>query len=246
MKPGTATCALPNLLAGRNSFREDCLCSGRSLDLPAPVHPISKTRAPRLLLSTLSLLLLLPGLAVASRAQSQEQKPPQNQQANSQSSSQTQSTPPNAPPQNQKGSPVKKKRVYTEDDLAGIKGGVSVVGHPNATSSQASLAPQTSEPPAGSGDSEKKDEKYWRDRAAQLHAQMDSLDQQIKDLHTDIQKNGATGFDPQKGLKDNVIYVDDKNARLQQMQKKRADLDRKLDDLQEEGRKAGIPSSWVR
>ena len=230
MKPAIA---LPKLLFGGEFFRErDEL-----------------KRA--LLVDALCLLLVLLALAAAARGQSEEQNPNQNQQANSQSQSQPQSNASNAaqgatPTAVHKNPAAKKKRVYTEEDLAGIKGGVSVVGDPNAASSQASAASQSSEGATGGADSGKKDEKYWRDRASEIHAKMDSLDQQIKDLQADIQKYGATGFDPQKGLKDNIIYVDDKNARLEQMQKKRADLDHKLDDLQEEGRKAGIPSSWVR
>jgi hypothetical protein len=203
-----------------------------------------------LLVDALCLLLVLLGLAVAARGQSQEQNPNQNQQANSQSQSQAPSKTSNpaqgtAPGEAQKNAPAKKKRVYTEEDLAGIKGGVSVVGDPNPVPNQAKAA-QASEEATTGADSSKKDEKYWRDRAGQIHAEMDSLDQQMKDLQADIQKNGAAGFDAQKGLKDNVIYVDDKNARLQRMQKKRADLDQKLDELQEQGRKAGIPPSWVR
>ena len=239
MKPD-AVRALPRLVFGGEFFHE--------------IHELKRA----LLIDALCLLLVLLGLAIAARGQAQDQKPPQNQPASSQSQNQSQgqsqgqpqaaapkTTPAVAPASTQKTPPAKKKHVFTEEDLAGIKGGVSVVGDPNAPS-QASASPQNSEEAAGNPDSGKKDEKYWRDRAAQLHAQMDNLDQQIKDLQADIQKNGASGFDPQKGLKDNVIYVDDKNARLQKLQKQRADLDQKLDDLQEEGRKAGIPSSWVR
>ena len=231
MKPH-AVRALPRLVFGGEFFHE--------------VDDMKRA----LLIDALCLLLVLLGLAVAALGQSQDQKPPQNQPANSPSQNQSQAsapktTPAAAPASAQKTPPAKKKHVFTEEDLAGIKGGVSVVGDPNAPS-QTTASPQNSDEVAGNSDSGKKDEKYWRDRAAQLHAQMDNLDQQIKDLQADIQKNGASGFDPQKGLKDNVIYVDDKNARLQKMQKQRADLDQKLDDLQDEGRKAGIPSSWVR
>jgi len=40
--------------------------------------------------------------------------------------------------------------------------------------------------------------------------------------------------------------VDDKNARLKKLEDNRKALERALDDLQEQGRKAGVPADWVR
>jgi hypothetical protein len=75
---------------------------------------------------------------------------------------------------------------------------------------------------------------------------MVATDEAIKNLQEEIKKNGATGFDAQSGLKQNVIYVDDRNARLKQLEQRRQDLDKQMDLLQEEGRKASADSAWFR
>ena len=43
-----------------------------------------------------------------------------------------------------------------------------------------------------------------------------------------------------------MAYVRDRNAQIQKLQKKRADLQKKLDELEEEGRKAGAEPAWFR
>jgi hypothetical protein len=207
-----------------------------------------------LIVDGICLLLLLLGLAGAAIGQSQDQQKDQKQQPSSPNSSQAT---PAAQQEDSVAEAARKakakkakseKKVYSEEDLAGMKGGVSVVGDANAPTATASGEQPTtpgSDAGAGSGGG-KKDEQYWRARTQQLHAQMDATDEQIKALKEDIKKNGASGFDPQKGLKDNVIYVDDKNARLQKLENKKKALEQALDQLQDEGRKAGVPSEWVR
>jgi hypothetical protein len=140
----------------------------------------------------------------------------------------------------------KPKKVYTEEDLSGLRGnGVSVVGDANGPARANAPASQSS---ASGGDATKsvRDEEYWRGRASQIKEQMVATDEAIKNLQEEIKKNGATGFDAQSGLKQNVIYVDDRNARLKQLEQRRQDLDKQMDLLQEEGRKAGADSAWFR
>ena len=48
------------------------------------------------------------------------------------------------------------------------------------------------------------------------------------------------------GMKDNIAYIQDRNAQLQELEKHKADLQKQLDELQDEGRKVGAPSSWFR
>ncbi|HXL22844.1 MAG TPA: hypothetical protein VOA78_10280 [Candidatus Dormibacteraeota bacterium] len=214
-----------------------------------------------LIVDGIFLLLLLLGLAGAAFGQSQDQqadqkkdqKPPQ--QTSSQSTSQAM---PAEPAQTEsvadaaRKSKAKKakaeKKVYGEEDLAGMKGGVSVVGDgsvPARTSGGDGNATEVAGDRAG-GAGDKNNEQEWRGRTQQIHAQMDATDEQIKALKEDIKKNGASGFDPQKGLKENVIYIDDKNARVQKLEDKKKKLEQALDELEEQGRKAGVPSEWVR
>src|SRR6267378_934803 len=87
-----------------------------------------------------------------------------------------------------------KGKVYTEDDLSGLKGpGVSVVG--------------------------------------------------------DAPKKGARRVrptDPGGDGGDNIAYINDRNGQLKNLEKRKADLEKQLDELQDEGRKAGAPASWFR
>jgi len=208
-----------------------------------------------LIVDAICVLLLLLGLAGAAFGQSQD--PPKDQKQQGQQSS-NQSAPQATPVQPQQEDSVpeaarkaklkKAKKVYSEEDLAGLKGGVSVVGDPNVQSSAKSANSETvaaGVPEQGTIDG-KSAEQTWRGQAAQIHSQMDATDEQVKALKEDIKKNGSSGFNAQKGLRDNVVYLDDKTARVQQLEGKKKKLEQALDDLQEQGRKAGIPPEWVR
>jgi hypothetical protein len=189
--------------------------------------------------------LALLGPSAFALAQSQSQPAQSSSSSQSQAQSQPQqkdNSAPDASKKPQKDKP-KPKRVYTEEDLSGLRGnGVSVVGDANAPARSNAPASQ----PSGDATKSVRDEEYWRGRASQIKEQMAAADEAIKNLQAEIKKNGATGFDAQSGLKQNVIYVDDRNARLKQLEQRRQDLDKQMDLLQEEGRKAGADSAWFR
>jgi len=131
-------------------------------------------------------------------------------------------------------------KVFTEDDMSKLPShGVSVVG--DADSSKSSDSGYSNSNYAGN-----QEEAYWRSRARSLLNQMAAVDQQIEKVKDDIKKYGNGGFDPAKGLANNVIYVQDRQSQLERLQKQRQDLDKQMDQLQEEGRKAGAQSSWFR
>jgi hypothetical protein len=147
----------------------------------------------------------------------------------------------------------KPKKIYTEDDLSGIKGnGVSIVGGNNSSSTNSNATKQASSKSAGgkpgtgvlpmSG----QDEDYWRGKARELLDEMAALDQEMARTKEEIKKYGTDGFDATSGLQKNIIYIDNRNTKLQQMEKRKADLEKKLDQLQEEGRKAGAAPAWFR
>lgn len=175
-------------------------------------------------------------------------------QSSQQSQSQTQSQPQqkeesagDASKKTQKEKP-KPKKVYTEEDLSGMRGGgVSVVG--DATASNAGPAGKKSTngkagenviPMSG------QDEAYWRGKAQPILDQIAAIDQEIAKTKEDIKKYGADGFDATSGLKENIIYIDNRNARVQQLEKRKTNLEKQMDALQEEGRKAGAAPSWFR
>ena len=210
-------------------------------------------------------------LAAPTRGKSHKSSPPQGQtqgqaqdsskpQGNSQTQGQTQD-----PPQDDsvteaaKKAKAKKdkpapKKVYSEEDLARLPGpGVSVIG-------QAPPAPPDEKEKARSGGGkadadtgekeEVKDEAYWRKRARKILDQMDALDGQIQQARDDAKKTKptqASSSDGSNGDQQNAeVQVDDRKSRLQDLERQRADLQKQLDSLQEEGRKAGAPASWFR
>ncbi len=170
-----------------------------------------------------------------------------------------------APPQESLGEAARRARaqksaapaakVYTEDKVARLSGhGVSVVGDGNQSgdSSDAENAenseretngtgPAKANPPSGNSD-----EKMWREKARAIHDQMAQIDERIGKIQDEIQKYGAVSFDPTTGLRQNVIYVEDRNAQIKQLEEQKAKLQSQLDSLEEEGRKAGADSGWFR
>lgn len=175
---------------------------------------------------------------------------PSSQQPSSQTQSQPQQkeeSPADAAKKTEKEKP-KPKKVYTEEDLAGLRGnGVSVVGDDKPASPG---APGTSKPnekkKPGVEPMSGQDEEYWRGKARALLDRIAATEQRIEAKKEEIKKLGSGGFDITTGMKDNIAYIHDRNAQLQELEKHKADLQKQLDDLQDEGRKVGAPSSWFR
>ena len=134
-----------------------------------------------------------------------------------------------------------KSKVLTEDNLSGMKKeSVSIVG--TESKKAPNLAPNKNkeEEDAPNG------KKYWRGKARPILEEMADIDQLIVQLKEEIKKYGNGGFDVTTGFKNNVAYVEDRNAQIEKLQKKKADLQKQLADLEEEGRKAGAQPAWFR
>jgi len=212
--------------------------------MPAPQDSNSNGKFPRgvkLAKQTLLLLLVTAWPFAAAFSQSQPSQQSDSSQQTQAQPEQKQDSVADAAKKAQKDKP-KAKKVFTEDDLSGKSGGVSVVGDANAAAKSNTPGAK----PSGDASKSVRDEEYWRGRASQIKEQMAATDEAISNLKEEIKKNGATGFDAQTGLKNNVVYVDDRNARLKQLEQRRQDLDKQMDLLQEEGRKAGAEPSWFR
>jgi hypothetical protein len=146
-------------------------------------------------------------------------------------------------------------KVYTEDKVARLSGhGVSVVGDgnqsgdlsdgENAENSEHELngtGPAKANAPSGNAD-----EKMWREKARAIHDQMAQIDDRISKIQEEIQKYGAVSFDPASGVRQNIIYIEDRNAQIKQLEEQKSKLQSQLDSLEEEGRKAGADSGWFR
>jgi hypothetical protein len=199
--------------------------------------------------SAIILVVLLAALVPAASGSS-------HRQAQSSQASQQSSSPVQAQPEQKKGDPVadaakkpekekpKPKKVYTEEDMSSLKGGVSVVGDGNAGTNGTRQSAGSTKP--GVVPMSGQDEDYWRGKARAILDAIAATDQEIAKTKDEIKKYGSDGFDAQSGLKDNVIYIDNRSSKLQQLEKRKADLEKKMDQLQEEGRKAGAESSWFR
>jgi hypothetical protein len=193
------------------------------------------------------------GPAAFAFGQSQSQTS-QSSQPSQQSSSPTQAQPQqkedsaaDAAKKAQKDKP-KPKKVYTEEDLSSMHGnGVSVVGGEIPAGSGAAGTKQADgKTKAGVVPMSGQDEGYWRGRARGILDAIAATDQEIARTKEEIKKYGSDGFDATTGLKDNIIYIDNRSSKVQQLEKRKADLEKKLDQLQEEGRKAGADASWFR
>jgi hypothetical protein len=179
----------------------------------------------------------------------------QSSQPSQQSSSQTQ-----AQPEQKKAEPAadaakksekekpKTKKVYTEEDLSSMRGnGVSVVGDETpAGAGTAGTKKADGKAKTGAAPMSGQDEEYWRGKAHAILDQIAATDQEIAKTKDEIKKYGPDGFDATSGLKNNIIYIDNRSSKVQQLEKRKADLEKKLDQLQEEGRKAGAEPAWFR
>lgn len=139
----------------------------------------------------------------------------------------------------------KAKKVYTEDNLSSIHGTISVVG--DGSSGDASDdGNSTGVANGGAPASGNNSEAYWRSRARAIKDQIAATDQQIAGVKAEIAKSGAASFDPSAGLSQGVIVIHDRNAEVKQLEDRKSSLERQLDDLADEARKAGADSGWAR
>jgi hypothetical protein len=204
----------------------------------------------RISATILAALLAVMGPAALASSHSQAQPSQSSQQSSAPAQAQPEQkkadTPADAAKKPEKEKP-KPKKVYTEEDMSSLKGGVSVVGDGNAGAGGAAGTRQSNgNTKAGVVPMSGQDEDYWRGKARAILDAMAATDQEIAKTKDEIKKYGNDGFDAQSGRKDNVVYIESRSGKLQQLEKRKADLEKKMDQLQEEGRKAGAESSWFR
>jgi hypothetical protein len=143
-----------------------------------------------------------------------------------------------------------KPKVFTDDSVTTLSGhGVSVVGDGSGGGGGTSYS-GNAESGGGSGGGAQgaagSQESYWRGRANDIRKQMAACDQRISEIQDEIAKHGAVTVDPMSGAQAGVIFVEDRNAQIKQVEKQKEELQNQLDALAEEGRKAGADSGWFR
>ena len=72
------------------------------------------------------------------------------------------------------------------------------------------------------------------------------MDEEIQKTQDEIKKGGGAGFDAQSGLNQNVIFFEDRNTKLKKLEEKKAQLQKQMEALEDEARKEGVPSGWLR
>lgn len=139
--------------------------------------------------------------------------------------------------------------VWTNDDLELLRtrGGVSVVGTPRPAPAPKEAAPEeTKGKPAGEEEPKplppkEETREYWQERSKSLRDQLAQVEQQLQRLQ------GGQGL-----AVSNTIDLMGSNPGVQvadtirRLERRRAEIQRQIRDLQSEARRKGIPPGWVR
>jgi hypothetical protein len=115
----------------------------------------------------------------------------------------------------------KPKKVWTEEEMGKLNGSISVVGDKNASSSSSGSTGADSR-----GDH---DAAWYRDQLAPLRSQMERVDTQIRDLEQ-----------AKLGGRENIARP------LEKLQQQKAEIQAKIDGIEEQARKAGIAPGELR
>lgn len=169
----------------------------------------------------------------------------------SQSDSSKQSTQPSAASSSAPASPAtdqdkektkkKPKKVWTNDELSTVSGGISVVGDSSASSSTS-----TSRKPIQSNSSGTEKEQRiaaYRDQIQQLRDQIDEADKKINDLRNFKADNTSPtgGLNMNKGY--NMVPLEEQIKQLEDQKKK---LQAKIEAVEDDARKNGIEAGQLR
>jgi len=193
-------------------------------------------------LATTFLATAILALAAGAQPQAQSQNPPSQEPQTQPAADSVADAARKAKTDKPKTTP---KKVYTEDDIPSLKkDGLSVVGEKDSRTEAEAGKPDAK--PADTAPKSDKDEAYWRGRAQKIRDQMAAVDQEIDKVKDEIKKGGAAGFDAQTGRNQNVVYFEDRNTQLKNLEKKKDELQKQMDALEDEARQAGVPVGWLR
>jgi hypothetical protein len=127
----------------------------------------------------------------------------------------------------------KPKKVWTNDNLSGAKGAVSVVGNPKSKPTPAPPKPANVEYAAS-----------IRKQIEKLQAQIGDIDKQLVDLKNFSDGEPSTSA---SGIKLDKRYEREPiEVQMRALQNKKKDLLSKIDELLDEARKKGVESGQLR
>ncbi len=135
----------------------------------------------------------------------------------------------------------KPKKVWTDDDISKVQGGISVVG--DASSSNGSSEARQEESANSSDAAQESQISNYREQLRQLQAQLDVTDKKIDDLRNfkaeDTSASG--GINPNHGY--TMTPVADQ---IKQLEQKKKQIQDQIDAVTDEARKKGIEPGQLR
>jgi hypothetical protein len=135
----------------------------------------------------------------------------------------------------------KTKKVWTNEDLGSVKGGVSVVGEQNvaAGSSNAKKSP----PASGRKDLRQQQIDSYRRQIQELQGQIDAADKRISQLKNFKGENSTPsgGINPSQGY--NMVPLEDQ---VKQLEERKKQCQAKIEDVENEARKNGFEPGDLR
>jgi chromosome segregation ATPase len=154
-----------------------------------------------------------------------------------------------APPPSQGTSKQKAKKVYTNEDLKGLKD-TTRVNQPPATASRPQNAGRHSAGIDGYRDTAGHNREYWQKKIRPLNNQLETLDSQIAAQQAKYDRlNAASGMKLSRSGKLSASSSDTRaqvSKRIDDLKQKRANVLKSKQDLEEEARKAQALPAWLR
>ena len=155
--------------------------------------------------------------------------------SSSQSSSAAPSAQPQTPSKEKEKNAKKPKKVWTNEEVSGLSGPVSVVGDANASTQAAR--------PGSNAEAGNSVIARLKEELQKLRAQLEQTDKQISDLRkvNSGETNGSGGVQLHHGY--NMIPVPDQ---IKQLEEKKKQIQARIDALEDEARKHGIEPGQLR
>ncbi len=157
----------------------------------------------------------------------------------------------------QKKNQPKAARVFTNDDLEAVRGGVSVVGNPGAPAAEAPADKPAAAPAAAEGQGAKpKDvnkeankEATWRKRFAEARGKLRTAEKELDILQRETNLQQMQYYsDPNKAVREQYDRKDINNLRkaIDDKKKEIDQLKQNLSDLEDQLRREGGDPGWAR
>jgi hypothetical protein len=149
-----------------------------------------------------------------------------------------------------KPAPAPGEKVYDNDNLPG-KGAISLIGSTDPAQDQANTTAAGKDDKdkdgTASADEHKKASDQWAGKIADQKQEISRLERELNVLQRESQIHATVNYaDMGSRLGNNAKYAEEDKQYQQQIADKQKALDeakQKLDDMQEEARKAGVPAS---